>query len=195
MKKNILSACALAIGLLSCGAQATVIEFNGHSNSQFGDENVGNGLTVKTENGYAFTSSGDHFHFIDMSGYGGPSNGTSSLLEDRAYSITMSKVGGGAFSLLSLLDYSAGAGQLSITGNFIGGGSINSIVGLSSSAFTSETFSAFNNLSSVVFQGISGGFGLENITVGEGSTVPEPTSIALFGLALAGLSIVRKKRA
>lgn len=193
--KNLVSAVALAV--VGFAANATVVDFNGYSNTTWGDENSGNGLALATNNGYAFVSSGDYFHFINMANYGGPSNGTSSLLEDRGSSITMSKVGGGSFNLLSFLDYGSSGTQLSITGSFMGGGSVNSIVGLSNAAFTSEAFSTFNNLSSITFQGIgrNGGFGLENVTVSEGSTVPEPTSIALFGLALAAMAIVRKKRA
>lgn len=188
---------AVAIGVVGFAANATVVDFNGFSNTQWGDENSGNGLTVKTSNGYAFVSSGDHFHFIDMAGYGGPSNGTSSLLEDRGYSITMSKVDGASFNLMNFLDFSYGGTQLSVTGNFMGGGSVNSVVSISNAAFTSEAFSTFNNLSSITFQGLggNGGFGLENVTVSEGSTVPEPTSIALFGLALAAMAVVRNKRA
>jgi hypothetical protein len=192
--RRLMQAALAGLVFTSAVAGATTITFDGHGNDIYGDESIGNGLNHQTLAGYDFSSSGDHFHFINMAGSGGASNGTSSLLEDRGYSITMSKVGGGSFNLLSFLDYSYNGTSLSVTGNLVGGGTVNELFTLSNS-FTARNFTSFNNLTSVVFQGAGGnaGFGLENVQVSD-AAVPEPASLALFGVALAAMAFRRRKQ-
>jgi hypothetical protein len=67
-----------------------------------------------------------------------------------------------------------------------------SIVGLN------HTFSlgdGFRNLKSMVWYEGAVWQLFDNIELAEASTVPEPSSIALIGLALAGLSIARRRKA
>ena len=198
----------MAVTVLSVSfAHATVITFEGNPNTQFGDEITGNGLAVGSDGGYSFTSSGDHFHFYSSVSFG-PSNGTDVLAEDRDYSITMSRAGGGSFNLLGTdfagnpfgvggFGAAVSASDLLITGFFTGGGSISvTLNNLNTLAWGSTTFSGFDNLSSVTFDGLQGGsFSLDNINVNaNANAVPEPASLALLALGLAGLGFSRRKQ-
>jgi hypothetical protein len=200
---------AVAINLVAALAPAAVVTFEGFGgNTIIGDESTSNGLGVATSDGFQFTSSGDHFHFGNAL-IGVPSNGTSILLEDRNYTITMTRVGGGAFNLLSAdigedVSFSLPATRIDVTGFFIGGGSISTQNPLdgNSSAFQLATFPGFNNVTSVTFHGagnvstsINGnGFSLDNIQI---SNVPEPASVLLMASTVAalGISSLRCRRA
>ena len=111
------------------------VTFEGFGPSAFfGDNNPGNGLEVATSDGFAFTSGNDHFHIGDILP-GQPFNGTGILLEDQNSTITMTRVGGGMFVLLSadLAQDNSNADQATgviVMGFFSGGGSISTIVAI-----------------------------------------------------------------
>ena len=201
MKKLNLSVlvAALALGL---NAHATVLTFEPSSNTIFGNENVGDGLAVGSWGGYDFTSSGDHFHFIDSPSFSTlPNNGTGILSEDRNYSISMVEGLGGSFDLLGLdmagnNDNGSAALSLLITGYFTGGGTIStSITLLSAASFQSELLAGFSGLDKVTFDGIGGGggFALDNINVVPAS-VPETSSmLMLIGMGVLPLIAARKR--
>lgn len=192
MKKLILAA---SLALASLAAQATVINFNGYQNTIYGDENVANGLEVVSTQGFQFFSSGDHFHFVDLSSYGGPSNGTSVLMEDRDFTITMKTDNNSKFDFLSMLASGFGSsGTLSITG-YNNAGSVNASLNVNNNGFTSTTLTGFTGLSRVVFSGSrSLSFSIDNLEVAA-SKVPEPASLSLLLLGVAGLALGRKRRA
>ena len=126
----------------------------------FGDEDVSNGLEIGRSDGFSFTSSGDHFH-MGSEFFRVPVNGTSILLQDREYSITMVNTAGNPFNLLSAdmgedNSYFDSATAIEVEGFFAGGGSIMTTITLDGDAsrFQNETFAGFNNLSRVTFDGI-----------------------------------------
>jgi hypothetical protein len=196
---------ASAVCLLGNHANATVINFDGplNYNTIFGDGDTGNGLIVGSDNGYNFTSSRDHFHFIDWDSWNPSPNFGGVLLQDGNYAITMVQGNGGAFSLLGMsfnsTDPQGGITEsLLVTGFFTGGGSISTTLSVDSMLYwQTTTFSGFTGLSSVTFDGIGGAgeFLLDDITTGPGaSSVPDGgSSIALLGLALTGLAALRRK--
>lgn len=186
---------------------ATSITFEGFGgNTIFGNEITGDGLEVATLNGFNFVSSGDHFHI--GSGLGSvPSNGTSILLQDRNYSISMSQSSGEPFSLLSAdlgenTSYDASAIDIVIQGFFSGGGSITTTYTLdgNSSLFENVFFTGFSDLSYVVFDGtgngdgdyLVNGFTLDNLVVT--SPIPEPSTFLLLGGGMATLAFYARRK-
>lgn len=197
MKKYLLAP-VLALACLS--ANATVINFDGHTDTIYGDEDPSNGIASVSLNGFSFSNTGDHFHLVEMGGFSDPTNGTSSLLSDHAGPLTMTRDGGGTFSLSSLLGYAYFSSTLTVTGYFAAGGSINTDLAVNSETLTPFVLSGFTGLNRVVFSGSPEtieapyGFGLDNLVVEAGpNEVPEPFTLGLVGLALGGLAFSRKK--
>lgn len=66
----------------------------------------------------------------------------------------------------------------------------------SNTPFQTVNLSNFGNIDRLVFDGISGGFSLDNAVFDQASNnVPEPGSLALLGLAFAGLAANRRRKA
>jgi PEP-CTERM motif len=191
---------AIVGGSGSQWAHATTITFEGFSNTIFGDEVVGNGLAVGSNGGFDFTSSGDHFHFLDSTAFPGlvPNNGTGVLDEDRNYSITMVKSGGGSFDLQAI-GYAGRGGSgvsatsLVVTGFFAAGGSTSSTLSVNGLTWLSNSFAGFTGLNSVVFDGAggAGNFCLDNISV---VPTPEPSTLLLLSIGAISLLGYRKAK-
>lgn len=190
---------------LSCvTASAGVINFDGHDNTIYGDEDPSNGVASLTLDGYVFSNIADHFHLL-----GDPlntaSNGTSSFYSDRMGTLTMTRDGGGVFGLTSVLGYSSYlADTMTITGYFAAGGSISASFAINTISLSLLEVSGFAGLNRVTFSANPEepnepwGFGLDNVTIVDDSAVPvtvpvpEPLTASLFGIALASLGLTRR---
>lgn len=200
MKKLILAA-ALAV---ACGvSSAAVIDFNGHSNTIFDDEEPGNGLTVLALDGFTFRNEADHFHLVDLAQFGAASNGTSSLLSDRGGALMMDRMDGGLFDVTSLLGYGYFSSTLTLMGTFFDGSSINATFDVNPDSMTRLDLVGFTDLRSLTFTGAPetpmapAGFGIDDLVLnGAGAKVidiPEPVTFGLLGIGLAALAANRRR--
>ena len=197
----------LAIASLSClslAAHAVVIDFETVASDQFSGSQDVEGFN------WLFSASG---WFI------GPhtsafcpdctSNGTSNLVAagDRAggasdtADVVMTALGGGVFDLFGLDAATANStevNRLGVLGVLSGGGSVFEWLDIDGT-FDSYVLSGFTGLVSVAFYSEKsgdynfGGFSIDNLHL-DPISVPEPGTIALFGVGLLGLGAMRRRR-
>lgn len=113
--------------------------------------------------------------------------------------ITLMAAGGGLFSLLGL-DYAAidlGFGlvpnaTLRVSGLVNGGGSLRQTLSLDDLGFSSFSFQGWSKLTQVSFAA-NADFVLDNINAVQ-QAIPEPASLALVSVALAGLALARRRK-
>lgn len=202
-KALIVSLCAAAA--MTPAAQASVIDFNNTSGGSYNyiSPTYSSGGLTFTFNSYAYLIGTDYSGTDQNSGFA--INGTDYLMSYQ--NITITKTGGGTFSLNSLdmapwEDYSY-IDQAVLTGARSGSGSVSKTVTFASATqnsdnvsgndFTNYLLSGFDNLTSVTISHASGYLAIDNVKFNETSAVPEPSSIALLGLAFAGFAAVRRR--
>lgn len=196
-------------------ARATVIDFNhlagthaaGSSSSGTGFTGFSAGATF-TNSGFTFTGQGADY-LIGPAFTGGDSNpyaynGTDYFMAQQ--SVTIASATGGAFQIASidLDDYYSGNNQATLTGHKVGGGTVTRTVFVHNidnnwkqvgNDFNHFVLTGFDNLSSLTISHDASTFlALDNLTATAATaTVPEPSSLALFGLAVAGCMFMRRR--
>ena len=206
MKIKMKKVVCLFICLFAGSVNATIIDFEGVLAP--GQDATGDNVAPYVEDGFTLTSSGDaasdyhndifgddpslNLNGSDIFGWCGTCTGAPFVLN-----IT----NGGAFDLTSIdfsnLEFGDDVGAIDITGFFSGGGSVSTSFGLVVDIWSTVAFAGFSNLSSfsISAAGIGNSLALDNIVLNTSSAVPEPTSLVLLGLGLAGMGFSRKKRA
>ncbi len=206
--KSLLATLLLAAATLAPVAHAAVINFNGVTGT--GTIN-GYGTGPVANGGYKFASAGNGY--VTGSDYAGNTdsgyyayNGTDFYMSAAQATVTSANALPFKLTSIDLATWASSSGSLTatLTGSKVGGGTVTQTVNLDTIVNSSKTtgndfvtyyFTGFDNLNSLA---ISNNFGyylaMDNFVLNAAS-VPEPSSIALFGLAVAAGAFARRRAA
>jgi len=193
MKKLILVALLLLSSVVT--GNATTITFDSL-------EQAGSGfqyMSTYSENGFQLTTAGQFASA--QQGNSGWYFGSASLFNNQGDGVTtLARINGGTFDFNSIdlapvsTSYGAGA-TISFIGNVDGGGTVTESFTLNNSfSFQTLTFSGFDNLDSVTWTQVYNYHQFDNLVLDQSAPVPEPGTMALLGLGLAGLAVYGKRR-
>jgi len=199
MNKLMCRLACLAAFCLAPSAQAAVLTFNSPELISFEDVPP-NIIATYPEGGFRIT--GDATSDIPyLLQFDVGADGSQGLLVFADMPITLMAADGGLFSLLGL-DYAAidiGFGLLAnaslvVSGLDNRGDSLRRALPLDDLGFTSFSFQGWRNLTQVSFLA-DADFVLDNINaVQQQQAIPEPASLALVSVALAGLALARRRK-
>lgn len=214
--KTLIASLLLAAASLAPAAHATVINFNGLAGTNLaGSTYVQAGVYSEfssgaTHTGTGFKFTGQGYDYVIGTRYSGSDaggaafNGTDYFLAFGSFTITSATSSPFVVNGLDLAKWEAynSGGQATLTGQKVGGGTVTRIIELSQTPnqnkqmgndFGTYTLSGFDNLTSLtISRNFSEGIAMDNLIV-NATSVPEPSSLALFGLAVAAGAFARRR--
>lgn len=210
-----LAAALLATVALAPVAQATVINFDHLAGATLPGQTANGPNYTYFSSNTAFTNSGFTFkgantNYLIGSGYSGNDgtviayNGSDFYMTYTAVTITSVTAAPFQINSIDLVHWYDGQGvtQATLTGNKVGGGAVVQVFNVDNgnnaskqtgNDFTTFALAGFDNLSSLTISHNGNYYlAMDNLVV-DAATVPEPSSIALFGLAMAGCAFLRRR--
>lgn len=205
IRKFITSAALIVAGIVSVSAQAAPVTLDFEGVAANGTQSPCPLTSAYSKGGYSLGSASatcNHYIGNNMSGNNTYGNTTSvlAICSGCPGGLLLTLTGPAAFSALSV-DIGSFFGNdpaaVTFTGYFVGGGSVVQAVD-GAKSWATYLLNGFTGLSSMTIQtlGANGAHAsLDNIVVTNANTVPEPTSIALLGLALVTAGAARRRKA